>query len=70
MATRMVHPLHGATHAYDTGEVDRLKGLGWSVEGEKPAGDGHLDLIVPALASSFQWPVVERRKPGRPPKAK
>lgn len=33
MTTRMVHPLHGATHAYDNGEIERLKGFGWAVEG-------------------------------------
>lgn len=52
MIVRMVHPVHGATHAYDQGEVDRLKKLGWDVE--KPA--------IPTAA--------DKRKPGRPPKAK
>jgi hypothetical protein len=32
MATRMQHPEHGWTHAYDEGEVARLEKLGWSVE--------------------------------------
>ena len=31
----MTHPKHGATHAYDLAEIDRLKGYGWGVE--KPA---------------------------------
>lgn len=31
-AIRMVHPQHGATHAYDSGEVAKLKGFGWQVE--------------------------------------
>lgn len=49
MPTRMTHPQHGATHAYDKGEIERLEKLGWSVE--KPAEP-------------------EKRKPGRPAKAK
>ena len=35
MPTRMTHPQHGATHAYDTGEIKRLEALGWSVEKPK-----------------------------------
>lgn len=53
---RMVHPLHGATHAYDQGEVERLKGYGWQPE-EAP------ELV--------KLPVLEeppKRKPGRPKK--
>jgi hypothetical protein len=38
-ATRMTHPQHGATHAYDSGEIARLKGFGWSV-GRSPRGAG------------------------------
>lgn len=26
---RLTHPLHGATHAHDTQEMERLKKLGW-----------------------------------------
>jgi hypothetical protein len=39
MTTRMTHPQHGATHAYDKSEIERLEKLGWSVEkpAEKPA---------------------------------
>jgi hypothetical protein len=36
MATRMVHPLHGATHAYTPQEVLYLQGKGWTVEENKP----------------------------------
>lgn len=32
MTTRMIHPEHGATHAYDNSEIERLKGFGWAVE--------------------------------------
>lgn len=67
MTTRMVHPQHGATHAYDKGEIERLEKLGWSVEG---------------AAQAIQWPTNEevaerlaaiapaRKKPGPKPKAK
>lgn len=70
MTTRMVHPLHGATHAYDNSEIERLKGFGWAVDGEKPAGDEHLDLIKTALKTAFPPVVFEKRKPGRPANAK
>ena len=68
MTTRMIHPQHGATHAYDNSEIARLKNLGWSVEAEpeKPArvvgadtdGDGVIDKV-------FAEP---KKKPGRPKK--
>lgn len=72
---RMIHPQHGAMHAYDTGEVARLRGFGWTPEDEvKPekVGDDHLSLVHEAIASTFP-PIAEtpfKRKPGRPPKAK
>jgi hypothetical protein len=28
----MSHPLHGFTHAFDGGEVEKLKAAGWTVE--------------------------------------
>jgi hypothetical protein len=52
----MVHPLHGATHAYDTGEIERLKKLGWDVEVPK--------VEAPKIIQE------ERKKPGPKPKAK
>jgi hypothetical protein len=59
----MVHPLHGATHAYDNSEIERLKGLGWSVEEPKTAQSlpvaGYIDVLR-----------AQRNKPGRPPKVK
>lgn len=36
MTTRMTHPEHGATHAYDKGEIERLEKLGWLKEGDSP----------------------------------
>lgn len=67
MTTRMIHPQHGAMHAYDRGEIERLKSLGWSIEGEQTArvvgvdvdGDGKIDKV-------FAEP---KKKPGRPKKA-
>jgi hypothetical protein len=74
MPTRMTHPLHGATHAYDTGEITRLEGYGWSVE--KPAA---IDFAKEIKENYEEYkvefkPVVlvapERKKPGPKPKAK
>jgi hypothetical protein len=62
-ATLMTHPQHGAMHAYDSGEIARLKGFGWSVadEVETVATPGDAPETVVSLD-------VKRR--GRPPKAK
>lgn len=57
MTTRMLHPEHGATHAYSEGEIQKLKASGWIVEGEQ-------DEPAPVVE-----PAVEKRKPGRPRKA-
>ena len=46
----MTHPKHGATHAYDLAEIDRLKGYGWE---------------TPAEVASEAAPEA-KRKPGRP----
>lgn len=62
MIVRMVHPDHGATHVYDSSELDRLKSWGWSVEGENPPV-----IEPPAVVSE---PAPERKKPGPKPKAK
>lgn len=35
MATRMAHPNHGFTHAYNNNDIAYLEKLGWSVEAEK-----------------------------------
>lgn len=32
---RMIHDDHGATHAYDKGEIERLQGYGWKIEPPK-----------------------------------
>jgi hypothetical protein len=58
-AIRMTHPLHGAMHAYDAAEIEKLKGWGWSVEGdaEKAPVEIGVDAEIP-------------KKRGRPPKAK
>jgi hypothetical protein len=61
----MIHPEHGATHAYDTGEIERLKGLGWAVE--VPADPKEQP---PVVTLSQHMAAVAKRKPGRPAKAK
>lgn len=62
----MVHPDHGATHAYDTSQVAQLRVHGWKPEGED---DGHLELLKEPLATEFPGdnpkPV---KKGGRPRK--
>lgn len=62
MTTRMVHPLHGAMHAYGKGEIERLQAMGWEVEAEK--------ACKAALAESMRLDPPPKRKPGRPAKAK
>lgn len=67
MTTRMVHPTHGATHAYGAADVDRLKGLGWAVEAQAikaPVINGDANAPSPAVIEE------QKRKPGRPPKVK
>jgi hypothetical protein len=64
MPTRMIHQLHGAMYAYDTGEVERLVKLGWSAEGA-PQAKTEAQALEPKAPF-----VVERKKPGRPPKVK
>lgn len=70
MTTRMVHPLHGATHAYDVNEIERLKGWGWSVE--VPAAPVAEEVLIPVLgvAEGRDEQTVTRKKPGPKPKAK
>lgn len=79
MIVRMVHPEHGATHVYDQGEMARLQGLGWSVEGEprcKPSTfTEHIDTtgkepatVISVVDDPAQIPA--RKKPGPKPKAK
>lgn len=70
---------HGTMPVYDPGEVERVKKFGWTLlnVGESP---DHATTLKDALAESMRGhgeivalPVVdqpEKRKPGRPPKAK
>lgn len=54
------HPEHGEMPAYDVAEVERNKKWGWELlnEGPSPLRDKPGEVVP------------ERRKPGRPPKAK
>ena len=47
MATRMQHPDHGFTYAYDDTEIARLGTYGWTVEGAASA-------LKEALAESMR----------------
>lgn len=62
----MTHPQHGATHANDNSEAERLKTLGWSDEsavGVTP------DVLAYINAAPTDAVVPIRRGPGRPKKA-
>jgi hypothetical protein len=63
----MVHPEHGAMHAYDTGEVERLKGYGWHAEEQAPAAKVKPVKVEPEKEPE---PVATLKRPlGRPPKS-
>jgi hypothetical protein len=62
-ATLMTHPQHGAMHAYDSGEIARLKGFGWSV------ADEVVPVATPGDAPETVVSLDVKRR-GRPPKAK
>lgn len=74
----MTHPHHGATHAYDYGEIERLKKVGW-VEGKEPTAAEinaqkkgvRAAALKAELATLDEAPPVEAPKPkrGRKPKA-
>lgn len=74
MTTRMIHPEHGATHAYGAGEVERLESLGWAVEGEpciaKFESVTSNAYPAPDVVQFYADPGQPKRKPGRPAKSK
>jgi hypothetical protein len=70
----MIHPLHGAMHAYGLGEIATLEKLGWAVEKPPEAKlatppDTHIE-VTPLPAQAILGAEIAKRKPGRPPKAK
>lgn len=60
MTTRMAHPEHGFTHAYDASEIKRLESFGWKVEA--PEAD------LPVIEDTDE-PGRPAKRRGRPPKA-
>lgn len=58
MIIRMTHPVNGATHVYDKSDMERLRGYGWTPEGE------------PHKQDEKQQMQPTQPKRGRPPKAK
>ena len=75
MTTRMIHPKHGATHAYSLSEIAHLKASGWDVESPITTPVINGDECAPSPAEIIkeqrvQEPQVEKRRPGRPAKAK
>ena len=71
MTTRMVHPKHGATHAYRTAEVEKLKGFGWEVESEVAQAVAE-DKLQAEIEDDIASLIVDapKKKLGRPSKAK
>lgn len=68
----MIHPEHGATHAYSNEELEQLKSIGWKVEHEQemialPVVDSAQSLKA-ALQESMRLDPPPKRKPGRPRK--
>lgn len=72
MTTRMIHPVHGATHVYDLGEQKRLESAGWRVEGAESAADMVATIVAVARADAALDDALDenvaplKRKPGRP----
>lgn len=74
--TYMTHPYHGAMHAGDFGEIERLKTHGWSVAKEPTADEIRASKMPAALEPVITTPIttsvitstVEKKKPGRKPK--
>jgi hypothetical protein len=76
--TYMTHPHHGATHAADYGDIERLQKYGWKVTPEPTAAEifaakkGIRADALKAELAALDTPVVEHaepKKPGRPKKA-
>lgn len=57
-AILMTHPLHGATHAYDHGDIRRLQGYGWTIAEVKAPEP----VVEPVAVEEAEV----KRKPGRP----
>lgn len=72
MIIRMVHPQHGATHVYDTVELERHRALGWLTEeaAKPPTVDVSRDALIPAVSLDELRDEMApaKRKPGRPRK--
>lgn len=69
----------GRMPVYDKGESDKLKGMGWTLInfGPEPTMQGDVapvEIVTipdepPPEVQTFEAPVIERKKPGRPRKA-
>lgn len=73
MLTRMIHPAHGAMHAYSVGEIEKLRTQGWAPEEEKESDtitmSGPETIADPLpITQSVEAMANEKRKPGRPRK--
>jgi hypothetical protein len=61
--TYMVHPEHGAMHAYDSGEVKRLEGHGWKVAKEPTAAELQALKAPKVVEEEVDEPVPKKRGP-------
>lgn len=70
MATRMIHPLHGATHAYGDDDVKRHKALGWAIEAPitVPVINGDADAPSPqeVIEERQSFPALPGEGPSTP----
>ncbi len=62
---RVKHPEHGHMHAYNDGELDRLRALGWSPEAAAPIpAPAPLPVMPPpAVEPSRTILTLPKRKP-------
>lgn len=64
----MTHPKHGAMHAYDDGEIERLEKSGWK-KAEMPTAEELHELKKAQRAAALKAELAElepvKAKPGR-----
>lgn len=61
MTTRMQHPQHGFTHAYNQSEISYLETRGWTPEVKAAP-------VAPAAPVVVVEEAPQKKKPGRPHK--
>lgn len=64
---KMTHPEHGAMHAYSDAERTVLENAGWAAAPQKGA---YIEVAPKEKTFNEVVTLENKRKPGRPPKAK